>query len=200
MTLFLGLSFQVFSQLGIPSLSSPADKSTYYVGSSINFSWTSVTDAVSYDVEFDTGTGYTFLTDVAGTSYSMSLTASSTGPHTWHVRAKSSSASGVWSALQNYTVINIPGIPTTVSPANGSSITYNAATTFTWNAVANATGYKIQFDNDAPIVVASTSYPNTFTSLGSHSWKVLASNPAGESSWSSEKTFTVVLGIPSLTS
>ena len=198
--LLLGVSSLTFAQLGIPSISAPASGATYYVGSTISFSWTSVTDAVSYDVEFDTGTGYVFTTNVVGTGYNMALGVSSTGPHTWHVRAKSVSATGQWSASQNYTVIGIPGVPTTVNPANASNVTYNTATNFTWNAVTNATGYKIQFDNDAPIVVAGTTYPKTFTSLGGHSWKVLASNPAGEGGWSTSKALTVVLGTPSLTS
>ncbi|MEI6901055.1 MAG: hypothetical protein WCL00_14360, partial [Bacteroidota bacterium] len=198
--LFLGLSFQVFSQLGVPSLSSPANGATYFVGSSINFSWTSVTDAISYDVEFDTGTGYTYLTNITGTGMSMQLVASNAGTHTWHVRARNATSIGLWSPSQNYIVIGIPGVPTTVSPATESILNYNTSTNFTWNAVTNATGYKIQFDFDPPIVVAGTSYPNSFTSIGNHSWKVLASNPAGESAWSLSKNFSVVLGIPSPTS
>ncbi len=200
LVLFLGISVNLFAQPDTPTQSSPANASTFYVGSSINFSWTSVTDAVSYDVEFDTGTGYVFLTNVAVTGYSMTLVASNAGPHTWHVRAKTVSSTGLWSSSQNFTVIGIPGAPTTVSPANASNITYNTATNFIWNAVTNATGYKIQFDNDTPIVVAGTSYPNTFTILGSHTWKVLASNPAGESDWSSSKNLTVILGTPTLSS
>ncbi len=198
--LFLGLSVQVFSQLGTPSISSPANGSTYYVGSTIYFSWTSVTDAVSYDVEFDTGMGYSYLTNVAGTGLSIQLIASNAGPHAWHVRARNASSTGAWSSSQNYTVIGIPGVPTTVSPATESTINYNTATNFTWNAATNATGYKIQFDSDPVIIVAGTSYPKSFTSLGNHTWKVLASNPSGESSWSSSKNFTVVLATPALTS
>jgi len=198
--LLTGLSFQVFSQLGIPSHSSPANGSVFYVGSSINFSWTPVTDAVSYDLEFDTGTGYAYLTNVSATAYSMTLVASNTGPHTWHIRARSASSTGNWSATQNYTVVGIPSTPTLASPATASNITYNSSTNFSWNGVQNATGYKIQFDNDAPIVVAGTSYPSTFTTLGTHTWKVLSFNPAGESSWSAARNFTVVLGTPSLTS
>ncbi|MCK9638833.1 MAG: choice-of-anchor D domain-containing protein [Prolixibacteraceae bacterium] len=198
--LLLGVSSLTFAQLGTPTISAPANGATYYVGSTISFSWTSVTDALSYDVEFDAGTGYSFSANVVGTGYDMTLAVSNTGPHTWHVRAKNASVTGLWSTSQSYSVIGIPGVPTTVNPANASNITYNTATNFTWNAVTNATGYKIQFDNDAPIVVSGTTYPKTFTSLGSHTWKVLASNPAGESGWSTSKTLTVVLGTPSLTS
>jgi hypothetical protein len=155
--LLIGLTFQVFSQLGIPSHSSPANGATFYVGSSINFSWTSVTDAVSYDLEFDTGTGYAYLTNVSGTVFSMTPAVSNIGPHTWHVRARSASSVGNWSSPQNYSVVGIPNVPITANPATASNITYNSSTNFTWNAVANAAGYKIQFDNDAPIVVAGTS-------------------------------------------
>ncbi|MEI6276122.1 MAG: choice-of-anchor D domain-containing protein [Prolixibacteraceae bacterium] len=198
--LFFVFSINLFAQPVAPALSSPANATIFYVGSTINFSWTSVTDAISYDVEFDTGTGYIFLTNVTATGYSVTLSASNTGPHTWHVRARTATSAGLWSSIQNYTVIGVPTIPTTVSPAISTNITYNTATNFNWNAVANATGYKIQFDNDTPIVVAGTSYPGTFAILGIHSWKVLASNPAGESDWSLSKNFTVVLGAPSLTS
>ena len=200
LTLFLGISVNTFAQPTSPYLTSPANASTFYVGSTINFSWTSVTDAVSYDIEFDSGTGYVFLTNVAVTGYSMTLVASSAGPHTWHVRAKTVSSTSLWSSLQNFTVIGTPGVPNPVSPANASNIIYNTATNFTWSAVTNATGYKIQFDNDSPIVVAGTSYPNTFSILGNHTWKVLASNPSGESDWSLSRNLTVILGTPTLTS
>jgi hypothetical protein len=196
----LGLSFHALAQLGIPTQVSPSSGATYYVGTTINFSWTSVTDAVSYDVEFDPGTGYVSLSNVVGTGLSIPQVASNTGPHTWHVRAKSAAATGDYSSSQTYTVIGVPGVPVTVSPTTNSNVTYNTATNFTWNTIANATGYKIQFDSDPPIVVAGNSYPNTFTVLGNHTWKVLASNPAGESAWSSSKNIIVVLGIPNQTS
>ena len=186
--------------LGTPNLTSPTNASVEYVGSTLEFSWTSVAGATSYDIEFDSGLGYAYLTNVSVTSFNMPLTISNVGPHTWHVRAKLNTTIGSWSASRSYTVAGIPTVPVTINPASGSSVTSEQNVTFTWNGVATATSYKIQFDSEAPIIVSGTSYSRSFSTLGNHTWKVLASNDAGDSAWSSDKLFSVELGVPTLTS
>jgi|GEM_PF-2440166 len=198
--LLLGLTVNAFSQLTTPAITAPAIGTNYYVGSTINFTWTSVPGALSYDVEFDAGLGYAFLTNASGTGLNMVLAASNVGPHTWHVRAKDANSNGSWSSSGSYQVTGIPSSPATTSPATDTNIQYDVAASFTWSSVANATGYKIQFDSDPVISVSGNTYTQSFTTLGNHSWKVLASNPAGVSDWSAAKTFVVVLGTPSLTS
>lgn len=198
--LFLGCSLHVFAQLGAPTLSSPADKSLFYVGSTITFSWSTVAGATSYDVEFDAGTGYVYVANVTGTSLSMLQTASNAGQHSWHVRAKSGTTAGLWSSNRSYQVVGIPSIPTTYNPFNEATVNYGANVNFNWSGVNTASGYQIQFDNDAPVTVSGTNYTRSFNTLGSHTWKVLASNQAGNSDWSLPKTLTVVLGTPNLSS
>ncbi len=194
------ISFSAYSQLTTPSLSSPASATTFYVGSTINFNWTPVVGATSYDVEFDTGMGYEFLTNVSGTSFNLLLAAANVGPHSWHVRAKSGTTVSAWSNSRSYLVVGIPAIPTTTNPLTDSTIQFGVSTFFNWNQVANASEYQIQFDNETPVTVSGTNYSRSFTSLGMHTWKVLASNLAGSSDWSAPKTLTVVVGIPSLSS
>ncbi len=197
---FLGLSIRLFAQPAAPSLSSPANASTSYVGSTITFFWTPVTGATSYDIEFDAGLGISSLRNVSEATTSWLVSVTDIGPHTWHVRAKSGTTAGSWSSSRTFSVIGLPAIPVTGSPANGSTIYVDAATTFSWNQVANASSYQIQFDTDDPIIVAGTSYSRSFNALGNHTWKVLASNNAGNSGWSSAKTFILSITTPSLSS
>src|SRR5665647_27883 len=64
------------------------------------------------------------------------------------------------------------------------------------NAVSNATGYQIQFDDEVPVKVSGTTYSRTFNTAGNHTWKVLSTNAAGNSDWSTLRTFTLVIGSP----
>ena len=198
--LLIALAFSSFSQLTTPTLSSPASATTFYVGSTINFNWTPVAGANSYDVEFDSGMGYEFLTNVSGTSFNLLLAAANVGPHTWHVRAKNSTTVSAWSSTRSYNVVGIPAIPITTNPLTDTTIQFGVSTFFNWNQVANASEYKIQFDNETPVNVSGTNYSRSFSTLGVHTWKVLASNQAGSSDWSAPKTLTVVVGVPSLSS
>ena len=186
--------------LGAPNLTSPANASVEYVGTTLEFSWTSVSGATSYDVEFDSGLGYTYLTNVSGTTLNLPLARANVGPHTWHVRAKLNTTTGPWSGNRSYTVAGIPNVPVLTSPANGSSVSSDQNVQFNWNGVPNATSYKIQFDSEAPIVVSGTTYTRSFSTFGNHSWTVQASNDAGDSDWSAAFAFTVDFGIPILTS
>ncbi|MCE5347357.1 MAG: choice-of-anchor D domain-containing protein [Bacteroidales bacterium] len=195
---FSSLSILISAQIGTPILSSPVSGAKVYVGVSVTFSWSAVSGATSYDFEFDSGQSYAYLFNLTGTSNPWSHSVEGIGSHTWHVRARNATSVGAWSSARSYSVVGVPSVPSLTSPSNSASIVYGVSTSFSWGASSNAVSYQIQFDSDSPISISGTSYSRSFTTLGSHTWKVQAINPAGASGWSSSRSFTVSLGTPTL--
>lgn len=157
--LFLGFSFSAFSQLSTPALSSPANALTIYVGSTVNFSWTAVTGATSYDVEFDAGMGYTYLTNVSDVTMSMLQSTSNIGSHTWHVRARNASGVSSWSASRSYSVVGVPAIPVTQFPQNQSNVQYGVSATFFGMAFKMHQAIKFGLTQNLLLVSAPTITP-----------------------------------------
>jgi hypothetical protein len=91
-----------------------------------------------------------------------------------------------------------PGVPTLLSPADGS-IDVSTSPTFTWNASTEAATYRLQVatDNAFGTIVYDqdgiTSISQNITGLHGgrlHYWRCSASNSAGTSSWSNVWSFT----------
>jgi hypothetical protein len=151
---------------------------------------------ILHDIEFDTGQGSVSLSNDSVTSKTWALVAANVGNHRWHVRARNGSAAGQWSQSRNFTVAGIPAVPVTINPPADGTVPYSTPAIFAWNPVQNATSYLIQFDSETPISVTGTNFPRTFSTLESHTWKVKAVNAAGNSDWSTARTFTFVFGSP----
>jgi hypothetical protein len=192
--------------LGTPTLSAPADGITVNVGSTLNFSWSAVGSATSYDVEFDGGTGYVSTTNVSGTSLSIVVQAVSIGSHTWHVRAKNGTSTGTYSITRTYTVVSTLGTPTLSAPANGITVNVGSTLNFSWSTISGATSYDVEFDAGTGYVSTtnvsgtSLSIVAQVVSIGSHTWHVRAKNATTTGAYSTTRTYTVVstLGTPTL--
>ena len=107
--------------LGTPTLSSPVNGTIINVGSTLNLSWTTVTNATSYDVEFDNGTTYAYTYNTLTNSYSAIVETINVGSHTWRVRAKNGNGVGEWSTAWNYTAKQL----TTITQIQWSGETWN---------------------------------------------------------------------------
>jgi hypothetical protein len=95
-----------------------------------------------------------------------------------------------------------PGTPTLVSPANGSA-TNDTTPTFSWSAVANATRYQVQIDNNADFSSPEKNFHTTSISYtlsvglapGTYHWRVRGQNAASPCSfygpWSTVWRFTI---------
>jgi hypothetical protein len=92
-----------------------------------------------------------------------------------------------------------PVTPTLSAPPDGGGMC-SAAPAFDWSSVSRATSYRIQVDDDA--VFGSPAISTTTTAsyyahgsplpLDTYYWRVLASNAAGDSSWSDVWDVTLV--------
>ncbi|MBZ0090572.1 MAG: proprotein convertase P-domain-containing protein, partial [Thermoanaerobaculia bacterium] len=92
-----------------------------------------------------------------------------------------------------------PGAPTLTSPANGAT-GIGSKPTFVWAAVADATGYLLELDNDASFTtpfysagVAGTSHTLTTPLPRSQQvyWRVTPENPCGDGAATAPFSFTV---------
>jgi hypothetical protein len=97
-----------------------------------------------------------------------------------------------------------PAAPTLLSPANGAQLPRNQSIPFSWNAVAGAATYEIQFDDSSsfsnPLVAAQTGLTQTqttqtFTSERRFWWRVRARTAGGiNGAWSSLRSFDIKQG------
>lgn len=96
-----------------------------------------------------------------------------------------------------------PGVPTLVSPTNGSTVA-DLTPTFDWNDVTDADSYTILVDNasnfSSPEInqtVASSTYtPGSNLAAGTYYWKVLATNSSGSSAYSGAWSVTLTTPLP----
>jgi hypothetical protein len=181
---------------GIPTLSSPASGAAAYVGDNINFAWSAVSGATSYDIEFDAGTTYQTISTSNANSLTAAAVVGGLGPHTWQVRAKSGTIAGPWSAASNYTVSLY--VPVLSSPAPAYTAYVGSTINFAWSAVTGATVYEIEFDAGTSYQSSTTSpnnslsWPIVTAGVGSHTWQVRAKYNNITGPWSSYQTYTVV--------
>lgn len=88
--------------------------------------------------------------------------------------------------------------PTLSAPAN-ANVSNNAAPTFSWTSVSDATSYKIVIDNNSNLgspertgTPTGTSYtPSPNLTDGVYYWRVRGVNADGEGPWSTSRQFTV---------
>ncbi len=133
------------------------------------------------------------------------LTPLSSGNYSWFVRAQNASGAGPYSASVAFVVGAPPAAPTTISPS-GPGI--SATPTYTFNAVAGATGYSIYLWNATTSTGTSTRWYTpaevgaplgtgiatilqaTPLTPGSYSWFVRAQNVTGIGPYSAPVSFT----------
>jgi hypothetical protein len=168
--------------------------------STASFSFSSNESGSSFDCRLD---GATFSSCSSPKSYS-GLT---DGGHTFEVRAKDPANNvDLTPASQSWSIdTSAPAAPSLISPANESS-TSNAKPTFDWSDIPDPSGvvYHIQIDNSgssfpSPEVsqsglTASSFTPPTSLAIGTYSWRVRATDGAGNGTWSS--VFTVTITTP----
>lgn len=125
----------------------------------------------------------------------------STGTYSAYIKLESLySNENVYVEMQ-VTSATPPATPTLVSPANTSTLV-DITPQFDWNDVSGATSYTIQVDNNSNFAspevnetVTASNYQQTANlATGTYYWKVLATNGAGSSAYTS--AWTVNLQAP----
>ena len=160
-----------------PSLISPAANATR--NAPVTFQWAASEGAETYQLFIQHGNGARrLLTTTANTQYTTSDLEG--GANTWSVTAIYSDCPDMTSADRTLNVEggdtgcpSNPGKATLLTPANGAT-NLSSPVTFHWNAVPNATSYRVlaSFGNSAPFSLGTT----TTTTLS-------ADVPAGSGNW-----------------
>lgn len=151
---------------------------------SANLSWTAVSNAISYAVEYklNTATTWTVL-NANQTTTTASLTGLTAGTaYNWRVTATCTAGVGT-AVVANFSTTAACGNPTGLTT---SGITTNSAN-ISWTAVANATSYRVEYklNSVATWTLLSASQTTTTASLTgltagtAYNWRVLATCAAG---------------------
>lgn len=178
---------------GAPNLLSPLDGAQ--VTNPVTFTWedSGAGDLPSgYIFNLDNTPVMTFTTPV--TSTTMTLTS---GVHTWSVVATNlagPSPASETRTVEILVVLNPPGVPNLLSPADNSLVAPGQIT-FTWEDSGSggaAEGFALLLDNS---LVVNFTTPVTSTAIilgsGAHTWSVKATNASGESIYAPERTLWV---------
>lgn len=123
-------------------------------------------------------------------------------PYYWRVNAKNSGGTSAWSSIFSFTTgtpQSVPGTPSLSLPADKST-NQSLTPTFSWNAVSNATTYRLQVSSvstfkslviDDSTITSSNSIPTNPLSLKiTYFWRVVAKNSAGWGTTSPIWSFT----------
>ena len=152
--------------------------------SSANVSWTAVSGATSYAVDYklnSSSTWTSFSTAQAGTSASFSGLASGS-LYDWRVTATCASGVGTAAAAQFTTLV-----PCTAPTGLSSSSVTTSSATVTWTAVGAATSYAVDYklNSSSTWISFSTAQTGTSASLTGlsasslYDWRVSATCPSG---------------------
>lgn len=189
--------------VGIPTNQSPANNA-FSQPLNGTLQWTSVTGATQYDAQIATDAGFTNIVQTLSNLPSNSgnyIGLNNATLYYWRARAKNSEGTGAFSNPTTFTTLIGPA--TLVSPANNATNVNPLSGSFTWNAPATATHYRIQvaLDNGFTNIVidqnnlSTTSYNYTnLLSKTQYYWRVYSFNVNNQGTWSNTFTFTTGLG------
>jgi len=195
-------SFQTSSgTLAIPGIIFPANGAVG-VSTSPMLSWTIVSGAASYSLEYSTDKNFKKeairVDGIARTSYSLSGAL----PHTtyyWHVQAKNQTDSSGWSADWSFGTGRGPlGSPVLLSPMDDAKAPPNAM--LIWSSSGGATAYSVQVSTSQDFrsfVVNSFGLTSTSLTVAGledkkkYYWRVRATSASDSSDWTAVWRFTV---------
>ncbi|MDZ4806706.1 MAG: M12 family metallo-peptidase [Bacteroidota bacterium] len=192
-----------FTTLTPATCNAPAGlSSTAITTSSATVSWTAVSGAVSYDVEYKTtasGTWTNAATGTTATSINLSGLSQST-VYDWRVRTNCSSLSSAYSAVQFTTLTPAP-CDAPIGLAS-SSITTSSATV-SWAAVSGAVSYDVDYKTTASGTWTNAATATTGTSVNLsglsqstvYDWRVRTNCSSLSSAYSSSQFTTVTASV-----
>jgi hypothetical protein len=185
----------------VPVLASPVDGATN-VSTKPLLEWNQTSRADDYRLQVSSDTAFNDLildiSDIDSISYQVVNEFNAFTAYFWRVKAGNVGGESDWSHEFSFTTGEaFPVAPTLVSPSNGGTDVENAL--MLWNAVPNATHYRLQISktNDfVTTVVDNASISNTFfeaTNLEKFTqyyWRVRAISDVGAGDWSVTWSFT----------
>jgi hypothetical protein len=186
--------------LAAPMLISP-DNGTTGVPTNVTLSWTVVSGATSYSLEYTTDKNFkkevVSVGGISETSYSLSGLQPRT-TYYWHVQAKNAADSSGWTSSWSFkTGSGALVAPSLVAPDDGAvGVPTNA--TLSWTGVDGATSYLLEYSTDDKFKkgvmsvdgITLTSYPLSGLSPQTvYYWHVQAKSATDSSEWSARRSF-----------
>ena len=192
---------------GVPTLIMPANALTN-VSIAPTLAWSPVAGAAYYHLQISTSATFTpIVVDMDNlTANSVGVTGlANASQYYWHVLASNVGGVSAYSTAWSFTtIVAIPGVPSLVSPLNGST-GLPLTQTLSWTASSGATTYKLQVATDslfASIVLNDSTLTTTQRQVGplpygtKHFWRVNATNVGGPSLYSTVWSFTTIVAAP----
>lgn len=191
--------------IGTPLLASPSTGSQG-LAIPIVAQWNAVTGATSYDVQVAQDANFVnVITSVTatGTNTLVGAGLQNNSQFFWRARARNGATEvGNWSTIWNFSTII--GVPSLVSPLDGTIDLQPQTITVNWQAVVGQAVYRVQVATDmlfSNVILEKTNIATTsllLTGLQSNQlyyWRVQASNPnTGVGSWQNPYTFSTIVG------
>ena len=170
--------------------------SSSITSSSASVSWTAVTSALNYDVDYQITGAATWTNAVTGTTSttaSLSGLSASTG-YSWRVRANCTAGAGAYTSAA-FSTLSLCGA---TSGLTSSSITINSASV-SWATVTSALNYDVDYQVTgaatwANAATGTTSLSVSLSGLGAgtaYSWRVRANCTAGAGAYSTASFTTL---------
>ncbi|MDF1561662.1 MAG: Ig-like domain-containing protein [Deltaproteobacteria bacterium] len=182
-----------------PSLLTPADGSAV-TSNSVAFSWSSVADAATYQLEISTDAAFTAPTRESGLTATSRSVVLGDGP--WWARVRAVDAAGNLSAGAADNAFTVDTTPPDVpTPVALTSPTTDATPTFSWSdeSASGAVGYRLDLDGTVTSVASTSHTPASNLADGPHSFAVAAVDAAGNrSAYSSAQVFEVDATLPAV--
>jgi len=190
------------------------------------FSFTPVAGATGYKIYNENLAGVGAFIDITPTqagctsetgtcNFTPATPFTSSTTYGWLVAAVNAAGNGPFSAISNFTTVTVvtptvPAAPTAISPLGPNAL---STAPFIFGAVADATAYKIYYENNSGVgsfidvtpaqagcvsgTGACTFTPTTpFTAITTYGWLVSASNAAGAGPWSATLNFVTAPATP----
>ena len=170
--------------------------STSITTTEATLSWTAVSGATSYNVQYKLASAVSYTTvTTASTSYTLTLLTSGTA-YNWMVNAVCPSGTSANSAVSNFTTTAVVscGTPTGLTATNISTV----GVTLGWAAVSGATSYNVQYKLSSAASFTSTTSTTTsknligLTSASAYVFQVQAVCASGLSVYSATSAFTTL--------
>lgn len=181
-----------------PVLMSPSDLSTG-LPLSVNFSWGSVSGALSYEFALDSSNIFSnpFTSTITAAGLNVSSLDYST-QYYWRVRAYDGSNFSPWSVVYTFSTMSNPfsNAPFLLSPADLSA-NLPVSLNLVWNTYPGATIFEYQYDTDpffaGSTAIATANNTENISALQyntTYYWRVRAGDGNVFSSWSQTRSFS----------
>jgi serine protease len=210
----LGMKFTLTPPLSAaPVLLSPATKSIISNVGMI-LTWKKVNGDDRYEIQVDNVATFlspevSYITSTGATSYTVTAPLVD-GLYYWRVRTSNYlRVPGAWSAVRSFTLDNVPPALAPVLSLPLDATTFTGTPTFTWKAVAGASMYQFQCDEDINFLSPISHSPNLKTlsykppmalPVGANIyWRVVAKDIAGNAGpWSDARVVTINAPTPAV--